>query len=506
MATVDNLKLAETAQEGIFISQPPRTNWLIDQVRRVPRHWWKYWLVLADAVLIFAAFLAAYYLRYQAQLFLAVDPAFQQSLQGYWPLAFSTVVVVLIAFRFSRVYPYQPGRAWLTETWRIATASTAGMMFIIVVSLAFRPMLYSRLVFLYTAVLVTIFLGISRLLILWGREYLRHYDIGVQRVLLVGAGNVGRMVMRTVAARPDYGLKLVGFLDDHPNKVATDIGRFRALGPVDAARQVIQEERIDRVIICLPWQTHNTIQRLLRLCEQMSVAAYAVPDLFYLTKNQMKVDELNGIPLLSTRELSIRGWNAVIKRGFDVVVGVAMALISLLPMLLIAAAIRLDTPGPVLFSQVRVGKNGRLFRCYKFRSMVHNADQLREQVAPLNESSGPLFKIRNDPRQTRVGRFIRRYSLDELPQLINVLRGEMSLIGPRPNLPSEVEQYQDWMVKRLLVCPGLTGLWQVSGRSDLTFDEMVLLDIYYVENWNMGLDLNILLRSVPAVVQARGAY
>jgi lipopolysaccharide/colanic/teichoic acid biosynthesis glycosyltransferase len=156
--------------------------------------------------------------------------------------------------------------------------------------------------------------------------------------------------------------------------------------------------------------------------------------------------------------------------------------------------------------QVRVGKNGRQFRCYKFRSMVHNADQLREQMALLNESSGPLFKIRKDPRLTQVGRFIRRYSLDELPQLINVLRGEMSLIGPRPNLPSEVEHYQDWMTKRLSVRPGLTGLWQVSGRSDLTFDEMVLLDIYYVENWTMGLDLNILLRSVPAVLRARGAY
>jgi exopolysaccharide biosynthesis polyprenyl glycosylphosphotransferase len=506
MATVEKLKLAETAQEGVFVSQSPRANWLVEQLGRVPRQWWRYVLVLSDALLIFVAFLAAYYLRYQAQLFLSVDPAFQQSLQGYWPLAFSTVVVVLVAFRFSHVYPYQPGRAWLTETWRIATASTAGMMFIIVTSLAFRPMLYSRLVFLYTAVLVTIFLGISRLLILWGRDYLRHYDIGVERVLLVGAGNVGRMVMRTVAARPDYSLRLVGFLDDHPAKVATDIGRFKALGPVDSASQMIRAHRIDRVIICLPWQTRGTIQRLLRDCEKMGVAAYAVPDLFHLTKNQMKVEELNGIPLLSTREVSIRGWSAIVKRGFDLVVGSLMTLVGLLPALLIAAAIRLDTPGPVLYSQVRVGKNGRPFRCYKFRSMVHNADQLREQVALLNESSGPLFKIRNDPRLTKVGRLIRRYSLDELPQLINVLQGEMSLIGPRPNLPSEVDQYQDWMAKRLLVSPGLTGLWQVSGRSDLTFDEMVLLDIYYVENWNMGLDLNILLRSVPAVLRGRGAY
>ena len=160
----------------------------------------------------------------------------------------------------------------------------------------------------------------------------------------------------------------------------------------------------------------------------------------------------------------------------------------------------------MLYSQVRIGKNGKEFRCYKFRSMVTNADELRDQVAGMNESSGPLFKIRNDPRLTRVGRFIRRYSLDELPQLINVLHGEMSLIGPRPTCRAKSITIKEWMTKRLSVSPGLTGLWQVSGRSDLTFDEMVLLDIYYVENWSMGLDLSILLRSIPAVIRARGAY
>ncbi len=506
MATVEKLNLTESAAANCQYTPAQGGNWLASLARRTPRAWWPACLVLADALLILAAFLTAYYLRYQAQWFFAVDPAYQQSLEGYWLLGLFTVAVLLVAFRFSHVYPYQPGRAWLTETWRIATASTAGVMIIIVASLVFRPMLYSRLVFLYTAVLVTIYLGASRLIILWLRDYLRTYDIGVERVLLVGAGDVGRMVMRTVAARPDYGLKLVGFLDDHPAKVTTDIGRFKALGPVDTAKEVIRAAAIDRVIICLPWQSHRTIQRLLRECEQMGVAAYAVPDLFHLTKDQMRVEELNGIPLLSTRALSIRGWNAFLKRSFDVLVGSAATIIILPIALLIALAIRLDSAGPILYTQVRVGKNGQQFRCYKFRSMVTNADQLRAQVADLNESNGPLFKIRKDPRLTRVGGFIRRYSIDELPQLINILRGEMSLIGPRPNLPAEVEQYEDWMYKRLSVSPGLTGLWQVSGRSDLTFEEMVLLDIYYVENWTMGLDLNILLRSVPAVVQARGAY
>ncbi len=506
MATIDNLNLADPAPNAGATIQAQQESRFAALVRRVPPHLWRYILVGTDAILIAAAFVTAYLLRYQAQLFFSVDPAFQLSFQGYLPVAASVVVVLLIAFRFSGVYPYRPGRSWVEETWRVATASTAGVMIIIVANLIFRPMLYSRLVFLYTAVFVTVYLGLSRVFILWARAYLRRYDIGVQRMLLIGAGDVGRMVMRTVAARPDYGLRLIGFLDDHPTKSATDVGRFKALGPVENVREIIETYRIERVIICLPWQTHRTVQRILRECEQLVVPAYVVPDLFQLTKNQMKVEELNGIPLLSTREVSIQGWNLVLKRSFDLVVGGLMTLVALPFMALIALAIRLDTPGPALFSQVRVGKNGKLFRCYKFRSMVNNADALRHEIAQLNESSGPLFKIRNDPRLTRVGRRIRRYSLDELPQLFNVLRGEMSLIGPRPNLPSEVEHYQEWMERRLSVSPGLTGLWQVSGRSDLTFDEMVLLDIYYVENWSMGLDLSILLRSVPAVLRARGAY
>jgi len=231
-----------------------------------------------------------------------------------------------------------------------------------------------------------------------------------------------------------------------------------------------------------------------------------VPDIFQLTKNQLQVEELNGIPLLSTRELSIQGWNLFLKRLSDIVLAGLLGLFTLPFTALIALAIRLDSPGPIIYSQTRVGKNGKPFRCHKFRSMVDGAHDLRHTVANLNEASGPLFKVRDDPRQTRVGRFLRRFSLDELPQLYNVLRGEMSLIGPRPNLPAEVEEYQEWHKKRLAASPGMTGLWQVSGRSELTFDEMVLLDIYYVENWSLALDLGIFLRSIPAVLRGKGAY
>jgi exopolysaccharide biosynthesis polyprenyl glycosylphosphotransferase len=506
MATVDQLDLSESSLGARRPVRVEKTSRLADVARRLPVAWWKYLLVASDALLILIAFGGAYYLRYQLQWFRAVDPVFQVDFWYYVPFALALLVVLPMAFRFSGAYPYRRGRSLIEEVYAIATAATAGVVVLITISLFFRPLLYSRLIFLYTAFLVTLLLGISRFTIHLVRGHLRAYGVGVQRMLLVGVGDVGHMVMRTVAARPDYGYQLIGFLDDNPAKGNTDIGPFKALGPLDNLHQALETHRIDTAIICLPWQNHRTIQRLLRTCEQHCVRAQVVPDLFQLTKNQVYVEDLNGIPLIGTRDISLQGWNLFVKRASDLAIGGLGALVSLPFAALIAFAIKLDSPGPILYVQTRIGKNGAPFRCYKFRSMVADADERRQELVERNEASGPLFKVRNDPRRTRVGRFLRRYSLDELPQLINVLRGEMSLVGPRPNLPEEVEHYVDWHQKRLIVSPGITGLWQVSGRSDLTFDEMVLLDIYYVENWNLIMDLGILLRSFPAVLRGRGAY
>ncbi|PJF46237.1 MAG: hypothetical protein CUN48_14825, partial [Candidatus Thermofonsia Clade 3 bacterium] len=264
MAGVDHLSVTKTATQENLKTQKHRESWLAALARRVPERLWRPLLIASDGLLIFLAFLTAYALRYQAQLFIAVDPAFQLPLTSYLPQVALLVLFLLIAYRFSGVYPYQPGRSWIEETWRIATATTAGVIILIAVNLLFRPMLYSRLVFLYTAIFVTLYLGLSRLIIMMARAHLRQYDIGVRRVLLIGAGDVGRMVMRTLAARPDYGWKLIGFLDDNPAKSSTDVGRFKALGPVDNAPEVMAAYNIQSVIICLPWQTHRTIQRLLR--------------------------------------------------------------------------------------------------------------------------------------------------------------------------------------------------------------------------------------------------
>lgn len=508
MATVNQIKLSTAAANAATKRTMPyqRDGKLAQLVRLVNAKYWPLLLVAADTLLILLAFAGAYTMRYVWQLGRTVDPANQVGIQAYLTFACLLVIVCLLSFRFSHVYPYKVGRSVVEETYTIGTATTLAVVVLSGINLVYQPLSYSRLLFLYTALLIIGFLGLSRLLIVGGRLHLRHYGIGVKRVLLVGAGDLGRMVMRTVMARPELGYQVVGFLDDNVAKGQTDIGPFKALGPLENCNEVLDQYAIDNVIICLPWQSHRMIQRLLRTCEHHQIRAQIVPDFFQFTRQQLQVDELNGIPLLGTRDLSIQGWNLVLKRAADLLITTVAGVLMLPVTALIAVAIRLDSVGPVIYEQTRIGKNGKPFTCYKFRSMVTHADELRDTLAELNEATGPLFKVRNDPRQTRVGRFLRRYSLDELPQLYNVLRGEMSLIGPRPNLPYEVEQYQEWHKKRLSVSPGLTGLWQVSGRSDLTFDEMVLLDIYYVENWSLALDLHILLRSIPAVLKGRGAY
>ena len=484
----------------------PDGNRLIDLYSRVPSSWWPAILRISDLLLTLVAFVLAYWLRYRVQLFLAVDPSHQADLVTYGPFGLALVFLLFCAFQFSRVYRYRRDRTWLEEVYTIASATTVGVVVLILLNLAFGQLSYSRLIFLYTAVLVTLLLGISRAVVYAVRGYLRNRGVGLERVVLVGVGDVGLMVMRTIAARPSLGYQLVGFLDDNPEKNRTDIGRFQALGPLNNFTAILQNHAIDTAIICLPWKSHRAVAQLLYMCEQRGIKAQIVPNFFQLTKNQMQVERLDGIPLITTRSVSIAGWNFFVKRVLDVMLATVMLIVGLPFAALIALAVRFSSPGPVFYSQTRIGRNGQPFKIHKFRSMNADAEEQLDDIADLNEASGPLFKMRDDPRRTPLGRFLRRFSLDEIPNLVNVLRGEMSLVGPRPNVPEEVAQYKDWHRKRLSVSPGMTGLWQVSGRSDLTFDEMVLLDIYYAENWSLTLDLGIMLRTLPKVLGGEGAY
>jgi exopolysaccharide biosynthesis polyprenyl glycosylphosphotransferase len=231
-----------------------------------------------------------------------------------------------------------------------------------------------------------------------------------------------------------------------------------------------------------------------------------VPDLYELSLARIDMEAVEGIPLISIKQVSLNSIQRAITRVVDVVLATVL-IVGLSPIwLCIALAIRLDSTGKVIYKTTRIGLNGKPFQMYKFRTMYKGSDQLKSSLMAQNEAQGPLFKIRDDPRITPMGRFLRRRSFDETPQFFNVIRGEMSLVGPRPPLPSEVAQYEEWQKGRLAIKPGITGLWQVRGRSDLSFDEGVLMDLYYIENWSLRLYFQVLLRTIPTVLFGRGAY
>jgi exopolysaccharide biosynthesis polyprenyl glycosylphosphotransferase len=242
------------------------------------------------------------------------------------------------------------------------------------------------------------------------------------------------------------------------------------------------------------------------MCERLGTSFKLVPDLYELSLSRIDMEAIEGIPLLSIKQVSLNKVQRTIVRMIDICVSILVLGLGLPIWLCIGLAIKLTSPGPIIYKQARVGLNGQIFYMRKFRSMYKDADQRLATLMAQNEAQGPIFKMKKDPRVTPVGRFIRSTSLDEIPQMLSVLKGDMSLVGPRPALPTEVAHYEEWQRGRLAIKPGLTGLWQVRGRSDISFDEGVLMDLYYIENWSLRLYLQILLRTIPAVTLRRGAY
>ncbi len=473
-------------------------------MNRLREEWAPWWVVLLDVVVINLAMVLAYLSRYRLQWF--VDVVFDAPLRAYLPFIGIFSVVIPLMLLLDSGYQGWRGRPWLDHTSRIFNAVAKTLVLAFAFAFIFRPLVYSRLLILEAGVIMILLLSLQRAVVLLVRNRLRRKGIGVKRIVIVGAGEVGRRVMRTVVARLDLGYEIVGYVDDNPTKGEGEVGRFKGLGPIDNLAQIIDSKGVDEVIVTLPWTYHRRILSVLRECERRDVAARIVPDIFQLSLSHVEVSDLGGLPLISVDEISFSPVALVVKRVIDIV-GALLVLILGAPLLgVIALAIRLDSPGPILFRQERVGQNHRPFTIYKFRSMRVGAELEQAELRDFNEADGPLFKIRDDPRLTRVGAFLRHVSLDELPQLLNVLRGEMSLVGPRPPIPAEVAQYQAWHKQRLVVPPGMTGMWQVSGRSELTFDEMVLLDLYYIEHWSPWLDFKIMLRTIPTVLLGDGAY
>ena len=468
--------------------------------------------LLLDAFTIALAFRMAYWVRYAAQLGGTVEWYNQQPLAVYRSYIVLLVLAIVLAFGVRGLYRLPRGTSFLAEATSVWSAVTVANAAVLVVVFLRPEFVSSRLFVIYAwaaiLLLLTLERGVRRLV----RDQLWQRGIGVERAVVVGSGPAAQRVMSYLATNNDLGFQLVGFVDDLP--VAEDwaiatsrsIMRPERLGESDALAQIIKTEGISEVVIALPPQAHDSILGVITTCRDADVGFQLVPDVFELSLGRVQINELNGVPLIGVRSSRIQGWNLWIKRGVDILGATAALLVAAIPMALIALAIRIETPGPIFIRQTRVGKNGKDFICYKFRSMNADAEQMKDAVLSNGNGDIRLRKHKDDPRRTGVGRLIRPTSIDELPQLFNVLIGKMSLVGPRPQVRAEVDHYEPWHHQRLSVTPGITGLWQVSGRSDLTFEEMVRLDIYYAENWSLRLDLEILLRTPRAVFSMRGAY
>lgn len=328
-----------------------------------------------------------------------------------------------------------------------------------------------------------------------------------KRVLVLGSQPAAAQLLTQLSASGYAGLTVVGAcLTDNVSDLAAGEERIPVLGHPSQCVQAVVRSQADLIAIADgDTLSSGALRRLAWQLEGTGVELMVAPEVTDIAGPRISIRPVSGLPLLSVEEPELKGVKRVAKGAFDRLLS-AVALVLLLPLLVvIAAAVRLTSRGPAFFKQVRVGIGGRHFVMWKFRTMVTGAEQRLDDLAHLNEHDGVLFKIRDDPRITPVGRFLRRWSLDELPQLWNVLWGDMSIVGPRPPLPSEVERYEDHVRHRLLVKPGLTGLWQVSGRAGVPWDEAVRLDLYYVENWSLSMDAMVIAKTVAAVIRRQGA-
>jgi exopolysaccharide biosynthesis polyprenyl glycosylphosphotransferase len=336
-----------------------------------------------------------------------------------------------------------------------------------------------------------------------------------RRALIVGTGDRGRQLARHITECPSLGLDVVGFIENTP-EAAVGITNMRILGGTADIATVVKKYDVGEIFLGVPSLTHGELVSLIDTCKATRLPVTLTSELLDVVCQYSPTGKIDGVPAVTIQPRGFSEVSLVLKRFIDLVIG-SVGLLLAMPVLAVAALfIKLDSPGPILFRQQRLGRHGRPFTIYKLRTMVdHQDDDIHRQysrefiannrTAGKAQNGDTLFKLGNDPRVTRVGKYLRKLSIDELPQLINVIRGEMSLVGPRPPLPYEAELYKDWHNKRLQVKPGITGLWQVTARSTVGFDDMVLLDLYYVEHWSLLFDFQLLLKTIPAAFSGKGA-
>lgn len=451
-------------------------------------------LVPVDFLMVVLAGFAAYALRFGAFV-QDIRPVFYElPYEAYVKLVFVSAPLFLIVFALSGLYATSGFRHRAEEISRVFVACSASIAFLIIVIFFQRELFSSRFIVLGAWIISVVFVSAGRSLIRSVQRLLLRRGVGSHGVAVIGSGQVADQLIRELYERPELGYRVTFRLPAVSDEAIAELD------------ERIVRERIDDVILAETGTAKERVVALKEFCATHHVDFKYLADLYETQATHVSLETIGDHPVFEVKRTKLDGWGKITKRTFDLLLA-SIFLLFLAPVfLLVAALVKIDSVGPVFVGLKRVGERGRIFTLWKFRSMVKDAHALKSELLAQNERrDGPLFKIKNDPRITRVGRLLRKTSIDELPQLLNVLRGEMSLVGPRPHEPEEVARYAQSHRKLLTIKPGMTGFAQISGRSELSFDDEARLDIYYIENWSLSLDLHILARTPVVVLSGKTA-
>jgi exopolysaccharide biosynthesis polyprenyl glycosylphosphotransferase len=462
--------------------------------------------IILDCIVIGIAFLLAYMLRANLEHLSLPELISLKKVFRFQQYAWTMAIVIplwIICLKHFGIYHPMRKKKFVDLFWDIFDASVLGILTFSAIAFLLKLELISRAFVIILFISIVSSLTIEKWAVLAVLHYVRRRGYNYRMLLIAGSGKRAEKFAQMVNDNPHWGFKILGFVD-REERVGMEMANKKVIGSFNNIARILDENVVDDVVFILPMSLMPYVRDCVKICEKVGVRSNVVVDFFNTSIAKPSIEELEDWHLLTFDTIPLNATFLLIKRLIDIMVS-AFGFILFSPLFLITAfAIKITSKGPVFFKQTRSGLHGRKFEIYKFRTMVVDAEERLEELMSLNEREGPVFKIRNDPRITKVGRFLRKVSLDELPQLINVLKGDMSLVGPRPPLPSEVTQYERWQRRRLSLRPGITCIHEVVARDDRDFDRWMKLDLEYIDNWSFPLDMKILTRTIFAVFKGTG--